>query len=157
MAAPISDATCRSRLVCGLPLRGAIAALAAACTTGVAGPHAPGALHTDEKKFIWIKMFRGIDGDKMRNAIDEWLAANVDEDTGTAIAFQVASLGEAFPCEVPRGANIGFWYQPGRGTVLQLGDVDKARMAGKAFMSALWSMWFGNKPADTDLMGSVLK
>ncbi len=111
----------------------------------------------DEPKFIWIKMLRGIDGDKMRDAIDEGLEANVAEATRTAIAAQVASLKKAFPGEIPKGANIGFWYQPGRGTVLQLGDVDKARLPGKAFMSALWSIWFGKEPADADLKRSVLK
>lgn len=111
----------------------------------------------DEPKFIWIKMLRGIDGDKMRDAIAEGLENNVSESTRAAIADSVSKLVKAFPNEIPKGANIGFWYVPGRGTVLQLGDVDKVRLPGKAFMSALWSIWFGKEPADDDLKRSVLK
>ncbi len=111
----------------------------------------------DEPKFIWIKMLRTIDGDKMRDAIDEGLENNTSESTRKSIAAAVDKLKRSFPNEIPKGANIGFWYVPGRGTVLQMGDVDKARMAGKTFMTALWSIWFGKDPADADLKKSVLR
>lgn len=114
-------------------------------------------IKTDESKFIWIKMLRTIDGDKMRDAIREGLENNVPESTRKAIEGSVAKLEKAFPGEIPKGANIGFWYVPGRGTVLQLGDVDKARLPGKRFMSALWAIWFGKDPADSDLKKSVLR
>jgi len=113
-------------------------------------------IRANEEKFIWIKMLRTIAGGKMRSAIDDGLEENVSGAVRARIKGNISKLKRSFPSSIPKGANIGFWYRPGRGTVVRFGQVNKVTMAGKETMSALWSIWFGKEPADGDLKDEVL-
>lgn len=112
-------------------------------------------INSDEPKYLWLHMMRGIGGDKMRDAIDDGLEANASEEARAAIAADVGKLKAAFPSSISKGLDIGFWYRPGKGTTLRLGDKDKLTAPGKGLMTALWSIWFGRRPADKGLKKSV--
>ena len=113
-------------------------------------------INSDEPKYLWLHMMRGIGGGKMRDAIDDGLAANASDDARGRIAPGVDKLKAKFPGKIKKGLDIGFWYRPGKGTTLRLGGKDKLTVAGKEFMVSLWSIWFGRRPADKGLKKSVI-
>ncbi len=113
-------------------------------------------IDSDEPKLLWLHMARGISAEKMRDAIDEGIDKNTSAADQAAIHADVERLKAAFPANIAKDLDIQFSYAPGTGTTLRLGNSDKVTVAGKPFMRALWSIWFGHKPADGDLKDSVL-
>lgn len=114
-------------------------------------------VNSDEPKYLWIHMLRGISGDKMRAAIDDGLEANSSDEIRTRIAPLTDKLKAAFPERIRQDMDIGFAYTPGKGTALSIGKNDKVSLPGKDFMVAMWSIWFGRKPADKALKKGVLE
>ncbi len=114
-------------------------------------------IRTNEAKFLWLKMLRTISGDKMRDAVDEGVEKNVPEAERTALKPSLDTFKGYFPEKLKKGIDIGFTYLPGQGTLVRIAGADKGTIAGKGFMRALWSLWFGRKPNDKSLKKSILK
>ena len=114
-------------------------------------------INSNEPKVLWLHMLRGISGDKMRDGIDDGINDNVSGAVRKQIAGQVAKLKRAMPAKLANKTDIRFAYAPGKGTVLSFNKHKKASFQGQTFMRALWSIWFGRKPADKDLKRGVLK
>jgi hypothetical protein len=114
-------------------------------------------IRSNEPKLLWIRMLRGIGGEKMREAIDEGVEKNTPEEKQAALKERVEQFKAAFPEKLRKGLDIGIAYLPGSGTTIKVGGETKARIAGADFMRALWAIWFGKKPADKDLKKGVLK
>lgn len=113
-------------------------------------------VNSDEAKLLWLHMLRGISGDKMRDAIDDGLEKNISEAELAKIKPDVERIKAAFPGSIGKGLVIQFAYTPAKGTTLRIGGSDKVTVAGRGFMAAMWSIWFGKSPADKDLRDAVL-
>ena len=114
-------------------------------------------INSNEPKVLWLHMLRGISGDKMRDGIDDGIKDNVSAATRKQIAPLVDKLKRSMPPKLTNKADIRFAYTPGAGITLSFNKRTKATFKGRAFMSAVWSIWFGRKPADKDLKKGVLK
>ena len=110
----------------------------------------------DEPKLLWLHMLRGISGDKMKDAIDDGLEKNTPEAERAKMQADVDRLKAAFPATINKGLVIQFVYTPARGTTLKLGGSEKLTVPGKAFMQAIWKIWFGSSPADKGLRDGVI-
>lgn len=113
-------------------------------------------VNADEGKLLWLHMLRGISGDKMRDAIDDGLEKNTSEADLARIKADVERVKAAFPAAIAKGLVIQFAYSPAKGTTLKIGGSDKVTVPGKAFMVAMWAIWFGKSPADKGLRDDVL-
>lgn len=111
---------------------------------------------SDEPKMLWLHMLRGIDASKMRDAIDEGLEKNVGSAERARIQGDVDKIKAAFPATVGKGLDIQFIHSPSAGFVLKIGGAQKVASADKALSKAMWSIWFGSHPADSDLKKGVL-
>jgi hypothetical protein len=114
-------------------------------------------IHADEPKLLWIKMLRNMSGETMANALQEGLEKNCTEEEYAQVKDRVAQLKAKFPEKIPKGADVGFTYLPGKGMLLRYGTEDKGAIPGKDFMVAMFKIWFGKKPADKDLKKAILK
>lgn len=140
----------------GLRTKWMVKVYAMAAYSGSGKRSASAIINANEPKFIWIRMLRTISGDKMKAAIDEGIEDNVDGATRAKISGQVSKLKRAFSGSIPKGADIGFIYTPGKGTIVRFRSVDKVTLKGTAMMKALWSIWFGKEPADDDLKDAIV-
>ncbi len=113
-------------------------------------------VNADEPKLLWLHMLRGIGGDKMRDAIDDGLDKNTSEADRAKLQTDIDRVKAAFPASIGKGLVIQFAYSPAKGTTLRIGGSDKVNVPGKAFMVAMWAIWFGGRPADKDLRDAVL-
>ncbi|MBM4342822.1 MAG: chalcone isomerase family protein [Deltaproteobacteria bacterium] len=113
-------------------------------------------VNADEPKLLWLHMLRGIGGDKMRDAIDDGLEKNTGEADRAKLQADIDRVKAAFPASIGKGLVIQFAYSPAKGTTLKIGGSEKVTVPGKAFMVAMWSIWFGSRPADKDLRDAVL-
>lgn len=111
----------------------------------------------DEAKLLSLHMLRGVSGEKMRSAIDEGMQENNSEAELARLRPDIDRLKAALPNDFGKGMVVQFVYVPGRGTVVKVGSAEKATIAGKPFMTAFWSIWFGRSPADKGLRNSVLE
>ncbi len=113
-------------------------------------------IRADEPKVIWIHMLRTISDEKMRDAIE----AGIESNSAAAVRAQIKPLVDqvkaAFSGDVRKGSDIQFRYRPGQGTDVLIAKATKAKLPGKDFMVAMWSIWFGRHPADGDLRDEVL-
>ncbi|MSQ81875.1 MAG: hypothetical protein EXR77_03035 [Myxococcales bacterium] len=113
-------------------------------------------VNADEGKLLWLHMLRGISGDKMRDAIDDGLEKNTSEADLLRIKADVERVKAVFPVAIAKGLVIQFAYSPAKGTTLKIGGSDKVTVPSKAFMVAMWAIWFGKSPADKGLRDGVL-
>lgn len=57
---------------------------------------------------------------------------------------------------IKKGEQVLISYDPTRGTEVVIKGKSKAILPGKDFMKALWSIWFGDKPASGELKSGML-
>jgi hypothetical protein len=109
-------------------------------------------ISTDAPKSIKLEMLRNVPGDKISGAIVEGFKSNSSS--------QMDELSERllkmkFPT-MDQGDVVQMTYLPGKGTTVSVrGDV-KETIEGKDFADALFSVWLGEKPVQTDLKTALL-
>ncbi len=75
---------------------------------------------------------------------------------GKAAAEQVKKFMDAFTSEFKDGDKIELNYIPGSGTEIYKNGSKLATIPGLEFKKALFSIWLGTKPADSDLKKGML-
>lgn len=112
-------------------------------------------INSNQPKFIWLQMQRSISKEKMDDAVDEGLKKNLSAAQYAKVKDRFETFKSCFPVEIKKKLQMGFTYLPNR-TYIYIGGKKKAVIKGKAFMTALFKIWFGGKPADSDLKKRVL-
>lgn len=101
-------------------------------------------LAADGARHIVLEFLRGVDEEKMCEAMNDGLAAN----TPNASQLLVGDFAKLCTMmeKVDKGDRYEFTYLPGTGTTVQVKGVAKGTIPGKPFADALWKAWIGPKP-----------
>lgn len=100
----------------------------------------------DVPRRIEMNLLRSFGRDKLVSSFSEIIEKNHDD--LTPIADDMATFLGYFDRDAEVGDRIVFSYAPGVGLTTELNDQVKGVIAGKAMAEALWTVWFGDKPAD---------
>ena len=102
-------------------------------------------------KMVFI--YNGVSPKKLINAWNEGFAASGRSVSSAAAIKQFNSF---FTEEAGRGDIYDLVYLPGVGVTVSRNGVVKGTVAGLDFKKALFSIWLGEKPADSGLKKSML-
>lgn len=106
-------------------------------------------LTVDAPKRIRMDLRRGFSREKLVKAFTEVIDKNYD-DTG-AFAAELDTFTGYFKRDAEENDVLLFTYVPGVGLTTSLNGEDLGVIANFAFTEALWTVWFGEKPADGGL------
>jgi len=109
----------------------------------------------DVPKRIQMDLRRGFSRKKLIGAFDDVIKKNYDD--MSAFEADMETFFAYFERDAEEHDQIIFEYLPGRGLVTTLNGEAKGTITNPAFVEALWTVWFGKKPASGGLKEDLLK
>lgn len=100
----------------------------------------------EEPKMIQMDLTRGFSNKKLKKAFSEVIDKNFEDQS--AFAEDMSIFLGYFTEDAQKGDKLVFGYCPAEGLRVMLNDEEKGTIENVDFMKALWSVWFGKKPAD---------
>ncbi|MCB1182714.1 chalcone isomerase family protein [bacterium] len=108
----------------------------------------------DAPKQIRMDLRRSFSREKLIDALVGVIEKNYDDTS--AFDADMETFQGYFTRDAQEGDVIIFTYLPGTGLTTNLNGEDKGVIANFAFTRALWTVWFGSKPADKGLKEDLL-
>jgi chalcone isomerase-like protein len=109
---------------------------------------------SDQSKSMRMHILRSLDGSQIGEAISDGFWHNSKAQMG-ALNDRLLKLTAMFPAVV-EGDQIVLTYVPGKGTSVNAKGQDKGVVEGKDFADALFSVWLGANPVQSDLKTALL-
>ncbi len=103
----------------------------------------------DGNKRLVMDLTRGFSAEKLKNAFSEVIEKNY-EDT-SAFQADLDTFLAYFTKDAEDGDNLVFDYQPQVGLTTILNGETKGVIQNFEFVKALWTVWFGEKPANNGM------
>ncbi len=111
-------------------------------------------LALDGPKRLQLDMRRDVDRGKLEENLTRVINANAEDPA--AVADDLATFFGYFPGDARKADRIVFEYVPGVGLTTRLNDEVKGVIDNFAFVTALWSVWFGRDPEDDHLARALV-
>lgn len=104
---------------------------------------------------IQMDLLRGFSREKLVNSFAEVIEKNYDD--LAPIQADMDVFMSYFDRDARDGDRLVFTYTPGVGLVTELNGKVRGTIRSAAFATALWTVWFGDKPADEGLRDDLLQ
>jgi hypothetical protein len=111
-------------------------------------------LNLDAPKMIKMDLVRGFSREKLINAFKDVIEKNYDDKS--AFAEDMETFFAYFTADAQEGDELTFTYLPGKGLTTVLNGEEMGVIDNFAFVKALWTVWFGAKPASDGLKKDLL-
>ncbi len=110
---------------------------------------------SDQIKRVDMGMLRDLDRGKIADAVREGFEKNSREQM-PRLKERLDRFIEQIP-DLKEGQRLTITYVPGQGTTVVVGDSEaRTRIEGKDFADALFRVWLGDDPVDSDLKEKML-
>lgn len=110
---------------------------------------------SDQIKRVDMGMLRDLDRGKIVEAVREGFEKNSRERM-PQLKERLDRFVEQIP-DLKEGQRLTITYFPGQGTTVVVGDGEaRTRIEGKDFADALFRVWLGDEPVDSDLKDRML-
>jgi len=107
------------------------------------------------KRVVMHFLFKEVSAEKLRKAWLEGFKNNLGEEFN-AMKDKIEAFNAFFTEAIRKGEEIWVTYLPGKGTQVVVKGKEKGTIPGKRFMEAVFSIWFGEVPADSHLKWGML-
>ena len=111
-------------------------------------------LNLEEPKMLQMDLTRGFSNKKLKNAFSEVIEENYED--MSAFQSDMDTFLAYFTADAAEGDKIIFGYCPAEGLTTSLNGTELGVIDNVAFMKALWTIWFGAKPADEDMRDNLV-
>lgn len=108
----------------------------------------------DAPKQLRMDLRRGFSREKLINSFKDVIEKNYDDTS--AFDKDMADFFAYFADDAQENDVLIFTYVPGLGLTTNLNGEDKGVISNFAFTQALWTVWFGKKPASGGLKKELL-
>lgn len=108
----------------------------------------------DVPKLIQMDLLRSFSRQKLVDMLREVIDKNYE--STAAFETDLETFLAGFTRDAEKGDRIIFEYLPGRGLTTTLNGKVCTEIANPAFVEALWTVWFGEKPANEGLKRALL-
>jgi long-chain acyl-CoA synthetase len=108
----------------------------------------------DAAKRLQMDLCRGVGRDKLMDSFTGVIDDNYDDTS--AFAADLETFLAYFQRDAQEDDRIVFEYLPGIGLITSLNGEVRGTIDNPAFVEALWSVWFGRKPADEGMQEDLL-
>lgn len=113
-----------------------------------------GIVNLNGPKRLQLDLRRGFSRDKLIGAFVEGIEANYDD--LTPIAADMETFSAYFTRDAQENDKIIFHFCPAVGLTTELNGEEIGVIENPEFAKALWTVWFGKKPASGDLKKALL-
>lgn len=107
------------------------------------------------KRVLLHVVYKEVGADKWVEGWKEGFAITAPQ-PDPQLAARIETFLGCFDEPIRSGERLQVTYEPGSGTEVKIKGKVKATIAGHDFMTALWGIWFGKKPASEALMNGML-
>jgi hypothetical protein len=110
-------------------------------------------------KRLTATMLREINSKELGDLLIEALRKNATREEMAKIGLSLVRVGEVFGAQpgLKKGDTFGVDYLPGKGTVIVInGKAMTDPLPEEEFASAMFKIWLGDKPADSNLKAQLL-
>ncbi len=111
-------------------------------------------LNLDAPKMIRMDLVRGFSREKLVNAFKDVIEENYDD--LSAFAADMDEFFAYFKNDAEEGDILIFTYIPGVGLKTVLNGEEQGVISNFEFVKALWTVWFGEEPANDGLKEDLL-
>jgi len=111
-------------------------------------------LNLNAPKMIKMDLVRGFSREKLVNAFKDVIEENYKDQS--AFAADMENFFAYFQADAQEGDELIFTYLPGVGLKTVLNGEQKGVIQNFEFAKALWTVWFGEKPANGGLKKDLL-
>jgi len=111
-------------------------------------------LDSQAPKELILHFVRDVDGAELSKGWDEGFEKNAKEQL-PALKDRIEAF-KAMMVDVTTGQRLRFVYQPGKGIEVDVDGTSKGTVAGDDFARALFSIWLGSHPPNSDLKAGLL-
>ncbi len=111
-------------------------------------------LNLDAPKMLQMDLTRGFSNKKLKNAFSEVIEDNYDD--MSAFQSDMDTFLGFFTRDAEEFDVIIFSYTPKDGLVTTLNGEELGTIKNPEFMKALWTVWFGEEPADDDMRDNLV-
>lgn len=111
-------------------------------------------LTVDAPKRLRMDLRRGFSREKLIKSFQEVIEKNYDDTS--AFATEMETFFSYFANDAQENDVLIFTYVPGQGLTTNLNGEEKGVIANFSFTQALWTVWFGDKPASGGLKKALL-
>ena len=109
---------------------------------------------SDQPKRLRMDLRRSFSRDKLVNAFTEVIAKNYDDQSPFQADLDIFMA--YFDRDAQDGDVIIFDFCPGIGLITTLNGEEKGTIDNPAFVAALWTVWFGEEPANKGMRKKML-
>jgi len=102
-----------------------------------------------------LEYFHAISASEFADATRQKIADNVTAETLATVSNRLEEFNALYQ-DVQPGDRYALTYRPGRGTELSLNGTPLGRIEGDDFAAAVFSIWLGPDPIDTDFRDALL-
>jgi hypothetical protein len=114
-------------------------------------------LSSDQPKALAMEfVYSEVSGRQLQDAWKEGFAANTPK-ADAGLSARMDTFVGLFTTPLKKGERVLLSYLPGTGTTVNIAGREAAPIPGADFATALFAIWFGDKPADAGLKAAVLK
>jgi len=110
---------------------------------------------TGIKRVVMHFLYKEVSAKKMVEAWTEGFKENLGDEF-TPMKKKIDQFNALFTESVRKGDEVWVTYLPGKGTQVIVNGKEKGIIKGKDFMEAVFSIWFGEIPADSHLKWGML-
>ncbi len=111
-------------------------------------------LNLEEPKMLQMDLTRGFSNEKLKNAFSEVIEDNYDD--MSAFQSDMDTFLAYFTADAEEGDRLIFAYWPADGLTTSLNGTELGKIGNVEFMKALWTVWFGEDPADDDMREALV-
>ncbi len=111
-------------------------------------------LSANEIKSIRLHILRNLKGSQITDAIGEGFERN-SKDQMPKLKARLDQLEKMIP-DVAEGDEVDLTWIPDKGTSVAVRGTDRGTIEGRDFADALFAVWLGPNPAQTDLKAALL-
>jgi hypothetical protein len=111
-------------------------------------------LTVDAPKQLRMDLRRGFSREKLIKSFQEVIEKNYDDTS--AFDAEMETFFGYFVNDAQENDVLIFTYAPGQGLTTNLNGEEKGVIANFSFTQALWTVWFGEKPANGGLKKALL-
>jgi len=115
---------------------------------------AAGLLNLQEPKLLQMDLTRGFSNEKLKNAFSEVIEKNYDD--MSAFQSDLDTFLAYFTADAEEGDKLVFGFCPAEGLKTSLNGTELGVIDNVAFVKALWTVWFGAKPANKDMRDNLV-
>lgn len=108
------------------------------------------------RRMLFHVLLRKVTAHKVGRALRDALVINISPEEQRKLGSRIKKFVKMFKGKLKDGDEVKIDYIPGKGSRVEIGNVDKGVIPGKDFSDAMLQVWIGENPVGTGFKDDIL-